>query len=201
MKIYDAHPESPKGISSIIEIHSRSPLLRGPNDDGSFRLIATASEGAPQFRLWRLNTAQKELMPYLKIETTFTDGIYYLQETHENQLVAANEHSIKFYDFVDKNDREHVQKNSKSKEELQQNIKKLFQELDKGNTGKLNKECIQLYIKNLSAKVGTQEFKWAEKVSEEAFDEVWYDFGCEESGNMSWHSVKPFIAKIIEKEA
>jgi hypothetical protein len=47
VKTYDAHPESVKGVSSIIEIHSKSPLLRGPNDDGSFRLIATASEGAP----------------------------------------------------------------------------------------------------------------------------------------------------------
>jgi len=44
----------------------------------------------------------QELYPYLKIETTFTDGIKYLLETQDTQLAAANESTIKFYDFIDK---------------------------------------------------------------------------------------------------
>jgi hypothetical protein len=40
--------------------------------------------------------------------------------------VAANEQAIKFYDFVDKTEREHNQKSQKQKEEQQSNIKKLF---------------------------------------------------------------------------
>ena len=83
-KVYDAHPESDAGIGAIQEIKSKSPLLRGPNDDPSFRLIATASLGAPQFRLWRLNSKTRELNPYLKIETTFTEGIKFLLETQDN---------------------------------------------------------------------------------------------------------------------
>lgn len=46
-RIYDAHPESDAGISAIIELQTSSELLRGKNDDAAFKLIATASEGAP----------------------------------------------------------------------------------------------------------------------------------------------------------
>lgn len=106
-RIYDAHPESEAGISAIIELKTQNELLRGSgNNDSNFKLIATASEGSSEFRLWKLHGETCELFPYLKIETTFTDGIKYLLETHDTQLAAANESTIKFYDFIDKNDRE-----------------------------------------------------------------------------------------------
>lgn len=107
VKIYHAHPESPAGISAILQIKSRSPLLRGEPfkdaPDDSFKLIATSSFGAKEFRLWHLLTANCELQPYLKIETTIEGGIKFLLESHETQIVAANEKTIKFYDFIDKN--------------------------------------------------------------------------------------------------
>lgn len=70
--------------------------------------MATASEGSKEFRLWKLNVETIELHPYLKIETTFTDGIKFLLETTDTQLAAANEKTIKFYDFIDKNDKEAI---------------------------------------------------------------------------------------------
>ena len=58
-KIYDAHPESSEGISSILELKTKSELLRGEmwNEDAEleFKLIATASRGAKEFRLWKLS--------------------------------------------------------------------------------------------------------------------------------------------------
>ena len=71
-------------------------------DPASFSLIATASSGAKEFRLWHLLKATCELKPYLKIETTIEGGIKFLLETHQTQIVAANENTIKFYDFIDK---------------------------------------------------------------------------------------------------
>jgi len=50
-------------------------------EESKFKLIATASAGAPEFRLWQLMKDTKELMPYLKIETTIVGGIKYLLET------------------------------------------------------------------------------------------------------------------------
>ena len=80
-KTYDAHPESDAGISAIIELKTQSELLRGANCGSDFKLIATASEGAKEFRLWKLEMSTATLHPYLKIETTLTGGIKYLLET------------------------------------------------------------------------------------------------------------------------
>jgi len=68
-------------------------------------LIATASNGAKEFRLWKLNLANSTIEPYLKIETTISGGIKYLLESSDTQIVAANENTIKFYDFIDKSDK------------------------------------------------------------------------------------------------
>ena len=58
-KIYDAHPESAEGISSLLELKTKSDLLRGEiwqeDVEPEFKLIATASHGAKEFRLWKLS--------------------------------------------------------------------------------------------------------------------------------------------------
>ena len=90
-KIYDAHPESDAGISAIKELKTKSELLRGEEwQEGGFRLIATASLGAKEFRLWKLAADTKMLTPYLKIETTIEGGIMFLLEDSSTQIVAAN---------------------------------------------------------------------------------------------------------------
>lgn len=120
-KIYDAHPESNEGISAIIKLKSKSELLRGEiwqeDVEPEFDLVATASFGAKEFRLWKLSIAYKTLHPYLKIETTIVGGIRFLLETTPTQIVAANNKCIKFYDFIDKNDKDAKEKEKKSKEE------------------------------------------------------------------------------------
>ena len=73
--------------------------------------------------------------------------------------------------------------------------------MDKENTNKLSKAHFKVYLQNLSDKIGTVDFQLAYKASSEAFDDVWYDSGCEEKGSISWHSVKPLIAKLIEHDA
>jgi len=85
-KVYHAHPESDAGIASIIELSSKSELLRGEpyeSNKDKFKLLATASRGAKEFRLWKLDLATHELLPYLKIETTIDGGIKYLMESQD----------------------------------------------------------------------------------------------------------------------
>lgn len=122
-------------------------------------------------------------------------------ETQDNQLVAANDKTIKFYDFVDQKERENNEKAIKEKEELQEKMKQLFFDLDKENTLKLNKSDTKLYLKSLAEKIGSDQFKQAAKVSDEAFDDVWFDFGTGETGNISWHKLKPMIEKLLVHEA
>ena len=92
--VYDAHPESHEGISQILEIKSESELLIGePSVEEfkkEFKLLATASFGAKEFRLWKLRKSTVSLFPYLKIETTIIGGIQFLLETTDTQIVAAN---------------------------------------------------------------------------------------------------------------
>ena len=78
-------------------------------------MIATASEGAKEFRLWKLDLSNATLNPYLKIETTLTQGIKYLLETQDTQIAAANDSELKFYDFADKREKEQREAEKKKK--------------------------------------------------------------------------------------
>lgn len=197
-KIYEAHPESDAGISEILELKTNNELLRGSPNDDSFKLIATASEGASQFRLWKLHLDSKELFPYLKIETTFTNGIKYLLETHDTQLAAADEKTIKFYDFIDKNDKEANEKIKQEKEQLQQQMKTIFLDLDKEKCLKLKKDDIRKYFNHLAIKISSTEFQAVNKVDDECFNDVWAEFDTNEAGFMSWHLIKPMIKRLLE---
>ena len=64
--------------------------------------------------------------PYLKIETTITDGIQFLLESSDTQIVAANEKVIKFYDFIDKNGKAEKERIQKEKEEHNAKVKEIF---------------------------------------------------------------------------
>lgn len=108
--------------------------------------MATASLGAKEFRLWKLSIAYKTLHPYLKIETTIVGGIKFLLETQDTQIVAANSKSIKFYDFIDKNDKEAKEKNSKQLEEQNTQMKEHFKSIDKQNVMKLDRENMRAYF-------------------------------------------------------
>ena len=205
VKIYHAHPESPAGISAILEIKSKSPLLRSePFKDApadSFKLIATASFGAKEFRLWHLLKANCELQPYLKIDTTIEGGIKFLLESHQTQIVAANEKTIKFYDFIDKNAKKKEEDDQKQREETNKIMKETFKTFIDEKVGmKLDRENLLKYFAGLAEKLPTPSVKAAAIVSEECYDDVWYEMDFNETGYITWHQVKAFIARVEEHE-
>ena len=104
VKSYEVHNESTAGISVICELNTKSDCLRNamPSDvKGDFRLLVTASAGSNIFRLWKVDK-NLVLHPYLQIKTGL-DGIKYIVEMTETQLIAANEKTIKVFNFIDKN--------------------------------------------------------------------------------------------------
>lgn len=115
--------------------------------------------------------------------------------------MASNSNTIKFYDFIDSKERESKEAKEKKMDEHQKMMKDLFLDLDKENTLKLHKADIKKYIQNLAKKSPCDSFKKCAAVSEEAFDDVWYEFGISETGLMSWHKIKPFMEKLVEHEA
>ena len=178
------------GISAMVNIKSKSDLLRGEvwqeDAEPEFQLMATASFGAKEFRLWKLSNALKTLHPYLKIETTIVGGIKFLIETQDTQIVAANSKCIKFYDFIDKNDKEAKEKQRKAQEELNAEMKEHFKSVDKMNVMKLDKANMRVYFKLLHEKMGDQ-FEVASSLTEECFDDVWHEMDFNETGFITWH--------------
>ena len=202
-KVYDAHPESDLGISAILELQTKSELLRGaPKEEDNFKLIATASEGAKEFRLWKLHMATAQLFPYLKIETTFTGGIKYLLETQDTQLAAANESQLKFYDFVDKREKDQKEKEKKDKATVNSQMKEIFAEVNVSGSNKLNKSDCQKYFQLLHEKIqgAGDNFYYASHCTPECLEEVWYEFDINETGSVSWHVMKPMIERIVEHD-
>ena len=79
--------------------------------------------------MWHLLKETCELKPYLKIETTIEGGIKFLLETHSTQIVAANENTIKFYDFIDKIEKDKETQAAKKAEETNKIMKESFKAL------------------------------------------------------------------------
>ena len=90
----------------------------------------------------------------MKIETTIEGGIEFLLETSETQLVAANAKCIKFYDFIDKQKKDHEDLSKKEKNELNEKIKDIFKQVDAEEAWKLNKANLRHYFLMLFQELG-----------------------------------------------
>ena len=89
---FDAHSKSQEGISSIIQLNSNHYLLWGSQnelDKQKYKIVATASSGCSEFRLWLMNLDSDvsanslTLQPHIRIETSLVGGIKYLLEASE----------------------------------------------------------------------------------------------------------------------
>lgn len=143
MNTFEAHTSSDEGVSSIIELESDNYLLWGDQEktEGS-SLLASASLGSPDFRLWhmQLSGTQLTLTPHMRIETSFApgSGIRYLLEATSTQLVAVDTHrTLKFYEFVDKKIKEESERVAKEEEEVIKGLKELFDKYDADQNGLL----------------------------------------------------------------
>ena len=81
------------------------------------------------------------------------------------------------------------------KEKINAEMKKIYKSIDKEDKMKLNRDDLMTYFKQLHKQMGDQ-FKGAGEVSEECYDDVIHEMDFSRSGYISWHQVKPFIARI-----
>jgi hypothetical protein len=86
LNVYDAHTKSEEGVSSIIKLNTESTLVWGSIYNEIFSsgntLIATASLGSPEIRIWLLKIQEGtiSLTPHIRIETSMNEGVRYLLE-------------------------------------------------------------------------------------------------------------------------
>ena len=145
MNTFEAHTTSDEGVSSIIELSSQNYLLWGDQEktEGS-SLIASASLGTPDFRIWCMTLSegsQLTLTPHMRIETSFSasTGIRYLLEASETQIVAVDTHrTLKFYEFIDKSIKEEKERLALEEEEIIKGLKELFDKYDANQNGELS---------------------------------------------------------------
>jgi hypothetical protein len=96
-KVYPCHPNSRQGISCILDIKTSNHLIWGdssqkavPFEERKIKMIATAARNTPEIRLWKFDLETLMLEPHTRIETSMTDGINFLIEVSEIQLVAID---------------------------------------------------------------------------------------------------------------
>jgi pullulanase/glycogen debranching enzyme len=77
-------------------------------------------------------------------------------------------------------------------------MKQIFVDLDTENSLKLKKDAIRKYFSHLALKIGNPEFEAVNKVDDECFNDVWYEFDQNETGYLSWHTIKPMITRLLE---
>lgn len=150
IQVFDAHTKSEEGISSIRLLNSNHYLIWGAQNDldkVQNRILATASLGCSDFRLWlmSLDTSKGQyalsLQPHIRIETSLQNGIRYLLEASETQLVAVDTvKTLKFYEFIDKELKEKEERRKEWEEKQRKIWKAMLQKYDKDNSGFVTKE-------------------------------------------------------------
>jgi hypothetical protein len=137
MNTFEAHTSSEEGISYILDIESQSYLLWGDQErsEGT-SLLGTSSLGTTEFRIWLMQLSdgcQLSLTPHLRVDTSFApgSGIRYILEANETQLVAVDTNrTLKFYDFIDKREKEEKERLAVEEEEVIKGLKELFDRYD-----------------------------------------------------------------------
>lgn len=101
--------------------------------DNTDILVSTAADQA-DIVIWRLERKPNnkiQLNSYIKINTSFTDGIKFIMQTSPTQLVGVNfNKTLMYYDFVDKHARAEQKEQEKATQEFAEFVEKAFQEAD-----------------------------------------------------------------------
>lgn len=104
----DAHPGSEQGISNIIKLKDPSPMIVGDAVSSDTEILVSSAADQPDIVIWRLMKGEEvpKLNSFIKINTSFADGIKFILQTSPTQLVGVNfDKTLMFYDFVDKRQR------------------------------------------------------------------------------------------------
>lgn len=115
---YEGASAEDGAINVIYELKTQSKLVRdavesaGPKED--FRLLVTASAKGGMLRFWKLDKKLKMHL-YMEINTSLVEGIGWLVEMTDTQLIVASSLNIKVLNFVCKTTKEETEKAAKEK--------------------------------------------------------------------------------------
>ena len=89
----------------------------------------------------------------------------------------------------------------KSRDETNKIMKECFKTFVDEEVGmKLDRMMLLKYFAALVQKLPTPAVKAAANVTDECYEDVWYEMDFKETNYITWHQVKDFIARVEEHE-
>lgn len=174
--------------------------------DGS-RLLASASLGSPDFRLWHMHLSgtQLSLTPHMRIETSFApgSGIRYLLESTDTQLVAVDtDRTLKFYEFIDKRIKEENERNAVEEEKTIKGLKELFDKYDADQNGMLTFDEFTIMAQDFFTTFGVDKSlsnknaQWSKDQQDKLREifEMWDEDGSE---YLTKAEMRPIVKKML----
>jgi len=209
MNTFEAHTTSDEGVSYILELNTKSYLLWGDQErsEGT-SLIATASLGTVEFRIWLMQLVDGcnlSLTPHLRVDTSFTpgQGIRYLLEATDTQIVAVDTHrTLKFYDFIDKRDKEEKERLALEEEEVIKGLKELFDKYDADQNGLLTFDEFTIMAQDFFHAFGVDNKatngKWTIEEEQKLRDifNIWDEDG---SNCLTKAEMRPMVKKMMHE--
>jgi len=196
VNVYEAHAKSEEGVSAILMLKTKNYLVWGNFQEEGSDLVATASLGSPEIRIWLLKVLQDSvsLTPHIRIETSMAEGVRFLLEASETQIVAVDTHkTLKFYEFIDKELKEEEEKKAKEEEGITNGLRELLDKYDADFSGKLNYEEASKMFKELYESLG---IAWV--LDRETLHQLFNSFDADNSGQLSRYEMRPLVSKLME---
>ena len=199
-KEIDAHPGSETGISNIIKLVDPSPMIVGDKVSEDTEILVSSAADQADIVIWRLekkSNGKNQLNSYIKINTSFNDGIKYILQTSPTQLVGVNhEQTLMFYDFVDKHARAEQKNQEKATEEFASLVEQAFHEADKDGNNWLDIDECRPMCESLIRSFGDLVSNEARaQLLEKLFS--WLD--SDNSGKVTFHEFKVALMRAYVK--
>lgn len=86
----------------------------------------------------------------MRVTTSNTDGIRFLLQTTETQVIAVDTFStVRFYNFVDKKVKEEEENKKKEEEKFHQLQREVFQKYDVDKSGRLERPEVKKFVEDV----------------------------------------------------
>lgn len=141
----------------------------------------------------------------MRVETSFGpgNGIRYLLEANDTQIVAVDTHrTLKFYDFIDKREKEEKERMAVEEEEVIKGLKELFDRYDADQNGMLTFDEFTIMAQDFFHAFGvdskTVGGKWTleqEQKLREIFN-IWDEDG---SNFLTKAEMRPMVKKMMNQ--
>jgi Ca2+-binding EF-hand superfamily protein len=132
------------------------------------------------------------LTPHFRIETSLSNGIKYLLQSSETQIVAVdNFKTLKFYEFIDKEKKDVEERQAAEEEKINKGIKEILHKYDVDKDGLISfDECYKIlydYFKSVGV-------EW---ITDAHAPIIFSSYDVDNSGKLSKYELKTIVRELM----